>query len=499
MSQSISAVSSTVPRNACIGEAGVHYRSRRPRAEEVLRLAHERPDRRRGGRLRLRCRVPGGASAGRAPERPCLSIDDFAALSVYPAGALVLNFTLGAARARVPRPRPRASARARITSRAPRLEAPSCLEGRRRPVLTRHVLVALGGERPVRIVGRSRGALRSAAVRTCAVRLAPRSYGDGARDRVEPLSDGQLAPGFAWADVSRHRRRSHEVRSGLPRRPAARRLPVGGLEEATQSASPTPGSVSTPGTASTSSQGSGEHAAQTTWVTSSSTIVSGAPPPTCSRTTRQPAAVSRTALVATRSETDRAVGPVECPAGRAIHTRRWCSSRSARFPPECRAGARALDLGCGTGVHTVFLAENGFSVVAVDISTVAVETTRRRLDAAGLMPTLEVTLDRCASCCTPASVGPRPLLRRPRQHRARDRTPSAVPPAPAMAPRARGAFLFAAEGDFRVLGDNPYCLHGYRQDEVHGLFADGSPKSWSTEPSPRMAAVERSSAIGSSR
>jgi hypothetical protein len=42
-----------------------------------------------------------------------------------------------------------------------------------------------------------------------------------------------------------------------------------------------------------------------------------------------------------------------------------------------------------------------------------------------------------------------------------------------MAPHGRGAFLFAAEGDFRVVGENPYGLHGYREDEVLGLFADG--------------------------
>jgi SAM-dependent methyltransferase len=142
------------------------------------------------------------------------------------------------------------------------------------------------------------------------------------------------------------------------------------------------------------------------------------------------------------------------------------------FPPERRAGTRALDLGCGTGVHSVFLAENGFSVVAVDISPVAVEAARRRLEEAGLTADLAVasidaidlpaqTLDLVVCSGVLDSAGPEAtrgalsLLTR------------------AMAPGARGIFMFAAEGDFRVIGENPYGLYGYREDEVRDLFADG--------------------------
>lgn len=39
-------------------------------------------------------------------------------------------------------------------------------------------------------------------------------------------------------------------------------------------------------------------------------------------------------------------------------------------------GRRALDLACGSGRHTLFLAENGFDVDAVDLSTVALEALR---------------------------------------------------------------------------------------------------------------------------
>ena len=142
------------------------------------------------------------------------------------------------------------------------------------------------------------------------------------------------------------------------------------------------------------------------------------------------------------------------------------------FPPERRAAARALDLGCGTGVHSVYLAENGFSVVAVDLSPLAVEATQRRLHEAGLtadvrespvdaidVPDASFDLVICTGVLD--STGPEVAQR-------------ALPlVARAMARRARGAFLFAAEGDFRVVGDNPYGLHGYCEDEVHALFAEG--------------------------
>lgn len=45
---------------------------------------------------------------------------------------------------------------------------------------------------------------------------------------------------------------------------------------------------------------------------------------------------------------------------------------------------RALELGCGTGTNAVFLAQRGFDVTAVDLSTLAVERARARAAAAGV-------------------------------------------------------------------------------------------------------------------
>ena len=45
---------------------------------------------------------------------------------------------------------------------------------------------------------------------------------------------------------------------------------------------------------------------------------------------------------------------------------------------------RALELGCGTGTNAVFLAQEGFDVTAVDISSVAIDQARARAEAAGV-------------------------------------------------------------------------------------------------------------------
>jgi SAM-dependent methyltransferase len=45
---------------------------------------------------------------------------------------------------------------------------------------------------------------------------------------------------------------------------------------------------------------------------------------------------------------------------------------------------RALELGCGTGANTVWLAQQGFAVTALDLSSLALESARRRTGEAGV-------------------------------------------------------------------------------------------------------------------
>jgi SAM-dependent methyltransferase len=45
---------------------------------------------------------------------------------------------------------------------------------------------------------------------------------------------------------------------------------------------------------------------------------------------------------------------------------------------------RALELGCGSGASAVWLAQQGFEVTALDLSTLAIEQARQRADEAGV-------------------------------------------------------------------------------------------------------------------
>ena len=49
-----------------------------------------------------------------------------------------------------------------------------------------------------------------------------------------------------------------------------------------------------------------------------------------------------------------------------------------------RAAGRAVDLGCGTGTHSIYLAQHGWSVVGVDFSPQAIASARNRAKLAGV-------------------------------------------------------------------------------------------------------------------
>jgi SAM-dependent methyltransferase len=51
---------------------------------------------------------------------------------------------------------------------------------------------------------------------------------------------------------------------------------------------------------------------------------------------------------------------------------------------------RAIDLGCGTGDNVIYLAQQGFDVIGVEISPRAIGKARRRAQTAGASPTLLV-------------------------------------------------------------------------------------------------------------
>jgi SAM-dependent methyltransferase len=68
----------------------------------------------------------------------------------------------------------------------------------------------------------------------------------------------------------------------------------------------------------------------------------------------------------------------------------WAHREPTAFLPEvvsARAPGRALDIGCGTGVDSVFLASRGWAVTSLDFMTPALAMTRARAEAAGVSVT----------------------------------------------------------------------------------------------------------------
>lgn len=148
-----------------------------------------------------------------------------------------------------------------------------------------------------------------------------------------------------------------------------------------------------------------------------------------------------------------------------------------RYPEGSREGVRVLDLACGSGVHTVFLASEGFEVTGVDLSDVGVENTRRRLDELGLAANLHVAsadavdLERshydlviCVGLFDSAGF---------------DVAAGAVERViHAMRDGGEGLFLFASDRDYQVRGANPYDLHGFTESEVRDVFDVGFDRVW---------------------
>jgi cyclopropane fatty-acyl-phospholipid synthase-like methyltransferase len=147
------------------------------------------------------------------------------------------------------------------------------------------------------------------------------------------------------------------------------------------------------------------------------------------------------------------------------------------YLPDQRKSIRALDLGCGSGVHTVFLASEGFQVTGTDISEVGISNTRRKLDALGLQAALRVegadvldfppnsfNLVICVGvydCTGPASA--KASVKQLRH---------------VLSSGGCGLFLFASDHDVRVKGENPLSLHGFTRSEVEGIFAHDFAGVW---------------------
>lgn len=138
-----------------------------------------------------------------------------------------------------------------------------------------------------------------------------------------------------------------------------------------------------------------------------------------------------------------------------------------QFPShDQRAALHVLDLGCGGGVHMEFLAREGFHAHGRDISPIAIETTRRRLEdldlKAASLETCSVNKINAPSESFDALIcigvlecaGPEFLL------------PALYESIRVLKPRGSALFLFASDSDFRLAEDNPLSLHGFSDHEL---------------------------------
>ena len=139
------------------------------------------------------------------------------------------------------------------------------------------------------------------------------------------------------------------------------------------------------------------------------------------------------------------------------------------YSPEVRKNIKALDLGCGNGVHTVFLAREGFRVTGIDISEVGISNASRKIQAEGLKAELKV-LNADSINFPPDSydlvicIGVLECIGPERSRESVSRIKKILKYG------GRGLFLFAGESDFRVQGENPYKLYGFSEDEVTKIF-----------------------------
>ncbi|HYS98189.1 MAG TPA: class I SAM-dependent methyltransferase [Candidatus Dormibacteraeota bacterium] len=56
--------------------------------------------------------------------------------------------------------------------------------------------------------------------------------------------------------------------------------------------------------------------------------------------------------------------------------------------PQARAPGKALDLGCGTGTNTMYMAQHGWDVTGIDFVSTAIEAARKKVQAANVTPRL---------------------------------------------------------------------------------------------------------------
>lgn len=78
--------------------------------------------------------------------------------------------------------------------------------------------------------------------------------------------------------------------------------------------------------------------------------------------------------------------------------------------PARLAPGRAVDLGCGTGANTLYLAQHGFDSTGIDFSAIALRTARKRASAVGMDRQIRFVEGDLTASEIPSVEGPFDLL-----------------------------------------------------------------------------------------
>ncbi len=150
--------------------------------------------------------------------------------------------------------------------------------------------------------------------------------------------------------------------------------------------------------------------------------------------------------------------------------------RNFRIPLQVKQ--TALDFGCGSGVHTKFLAECGFDVAAVDVSQIGVNNTALLLERSKLKASLyvgsidgfvppETSFDLLLSIGVFDAAG---------YYVASDACKNLRH---LLNPGGIALLIFASNVDFRVVNNNTLGLHGFTDDEVESIIPkEGFSTRW---------------------
>lgn len=140
------------------------------------------------------------------------------------------------------------------------------------------------------------------------------------------------------------------------------------------------------------------------------------------------------------------------------------------FPAEVRPYTKVLDLGCGSGANTVFLAIEKFQVFGTDISEVGITNTSQRL--AELNLTAELRLECLEEISFPDNFFDLVISCGVFECAGLNATQKAVQQVVrVLKPGGKGFFLFASNSDYRIMQDNPLNLHGFSVEELEETFS----------------------------